>query len=147
MRWLRKAVWIATAVYWVGIFIATHLPPEKLGKVPRVPDKVAHFLIFFGLAAVLGTAMLLTFPARRMVPVWVLVISLAYGAVDEILQPLVRRQASVRDWVADGLGIVPAVVLLAIVQHVMLNRARTASHRNGSEPLCNSSSLPTTSRP
>jgi VanZ family protein len=145
MRWLRPAAWVATAVYWVAIFVATHLPPEKLAKVPRVPDKVAHFLIFFGLAAVLGTAMLSTFPTRRAVPLWVLVISLVYGAVDEVLQPLVRRQASVRDWFADGLGIVPAVLLLAVVQHILLNRARTA-RQDPSDPPCNSSSLPTTSQ-
>ena len=137
MRWLRRTAWITTAAYWAAIFVLTHLPPEKLAKMPRVWDKAAHFLVFFGLAAVLGTAMLLTWPARRTMPLWVLAISLAYGAVDEVLQPLVRREASVRDWLADAVGIVPAVLLVALAQRMLLR----------TEPVCNSSSLPTTSPP
>jgi VanZ family protein len=145
MALLRRTAWVLTAVYWVGIFTLTHLPPEKIAKAPKVWDKGAHFMAFFGLAAVLGAALLLTFPARRTMPLWVLAISMVYGAIDEVLQPLVRRDASVRDWVADLVGVVPAVLLLALVQHVLLRRS--ALRGNGFEVTCNSSSLPTTSRP
>ena len=137
MRWLRRTAWVTAAVYWVGIFVLTHLPPEKIARMPRVWDKAAHFLVFFGLAAVLGTAMLLTWPTRRTVPLWVLAISLVYGAVDEVLQPLMRREASVRDWLADAVGIIPGVLLIVLVQRMLFR----------TEPACNPSSLPTTSQP
>ena len=91
--WLRRACWVLTALSWVGIFVLTHLPPEEIARAPRIWDKLAHFLVYFGLAALLGAALMLTFPHRRSIPLWVLVIGLTYGAVDELLQPFVRREA------------------------------------------------------
>jgi VanZ family protein len=144
MTWLRRTAWVLTGVYWVGIFILTHLPPEQIAKAPRIWDKAAHFLSYFGLAAILGTALLLTFPFKRTVPMWVLCITLVYGAVDEVLQPLVRREASVRDWLADAVGILPAVLLIALVQSRLVRRSQS---QNGPDRVCNSPSLPTTSQP
>ncbi|MFC3033573.1 VanZ family protein [Pseudoalteromonas fenneropenaei] len=61
-------------------------------------DKVAHFLIFFGLAFVLHHAFRL--------PVWLHLLMLAgYGAGIEVLQSMVpHRQASLYDFYADCLG-------------------------------------------
>ena len=113
MAWLRRISWLLVAAYWAAIFVMTHLPPPVVRRmVPNVWDKLAHFLMYFLLAALLGAALVLTFPRRRGLPLWVLVIGFAYGAVDELLQPFVRREATLLDWVADALGVWAAVVLL-----------------------------------
>ena len=125
MVFLRRISWVLTAVYWVGIFTLTHLPPEQLARAPRVWDKLAHFLIYFGLALLLGTAMMLTFPQRRTIPLWVLAVGFSYGAVDEVLQPFVRRSADLHDWVADALGVWVAVLILWAIQKWLVPKLRS----------------------
>jgi VanZ family protein len=127
MVWLRRACWALTAAYWAGIFVMTHLPPPVVRRmVPNVWDKLAHFLIYFLLAALLGAALVLTFPRRRSIPLWVLVIGFAYGVVDELLQPFVRREASLLDWVADALGVWAGVLLLWGLQRFVIRAPREA---------------------
>jgi VanZ family protein len=128
MVWLRRICWTLTGAYWAGIFVLTHLPPTQLRKVvPDIWDKLAHFLAYFLLAAFLGAALMLTFPRRRAIPLWVLVIGWAYGVIDELLQPFIRREATLLDWVADALGVWAAVLLLWILQRwVVLPRLRAA---------------------
>jgi VanZ family protein len=140
MVWLRRAAWVLTAGYWVGIFTLTHLPPEQIARAPRVWDKLAHFVIYFLLAVLLGTALMLSFPRRRRIPVWVLGIGFVYGAVDELVQPFVRREATLLDWVADALGVWVAVLLLWALRKFVLRDLLRAL------PTCNTSSSPTTSQ-
>ena len=121
MAWLRRACWAATAVYWAGIFVMTHLPPPVVRQiVPNVWDKLAHFLIYFGLAGLLGASLVVTYPRRRSIPLWVLVIGFVYAAVDELLQPFVRRDAELLDWVADAAGVWAGVLLLWVLQRFVL---------------------------
>lgn len=121
MIWLRRTCWALTAMYWAGIFVMTHLPPPVVRRmVPDIWDKLAHFLIYFGLAAALGTALILTYPCRRSIPLWVLGVGIAYGAVDELLQPFVRRSATLSDWVADALGVSAGVLVLWAVQRFVI---------------------------
>lgn len=128
MTWLRRIFWALTAAYWAGIFLLTHMPPSSLRGAPRIWDKLAHFLAYFLLAAFLGAALMLTYPNRRAIPVWVLLIGFAYGVVDELLQPFVRREATLLDWVADALGVWAAVLLLWLLQRwVVIPRARAGA--------------------
>jgi VanZ family protein len=121
MAWLRLACWVLTAGYWAGLFVLTHLPPATLRRhTPAVWDKLAHFVGYFLLAALLGSALVLTFPRRRGIPLWVLLIGFAYGAIDELLQPFVRRDATLLDWVADALGVWTAVLLLWALQRFVV---------------------------
>ena len=125
MALLRWVCWALTAAYWAGIFVMTHLPPPVVRRiVPNVWDKLAHFVMYFLLAALLGAALVLTFPRRRGIPLWVLVIGFAYGAIDELLQPFIRRDASVLDWVADALGVWAAVLLLWALQRFVVPAPR-----------------------
>jgi VanZ family protein len=122
MVWLRRTAWGLTAAYWGVIFALTHMPPERLAGAPHIWDKLVHFLIYFLLAALLGSAMMLTFPQWRQIPLWVLVVGFAYGAIDELLQPFVRREATLLDWVADALGVWAAVLLLWVLQRRLIPR-------------------------
>jgi VanZ family protein len=125
MVWLRRTCWALTAAYWVGIFVMTHLPPPVVRRmVPDIWDKLAHFLIYFGLAAALGTTLILTYPRRRSIPLWVLGVGFVYGAIDELLQPFVRRDASVLDWVADALGVWAGVLVLWALQRFVVPAPR-----------------------
>lgn len=145
MTWLRRLAWAGTVLYWGGICVLTHLSPETIAKAPKIWDKAAHFMIFFGLGAVLATAMLLTWPDRRRVLLWVMLAAMLYSALDELTQPYFRRTASIYDWLADMAGVIPAVLIAGLVQHWLISRQRTTG---GAQELpCNSSSLPTTSPP
>jgi VanZ family protein len=106
-KWLssgRLWRWLLTA-YWLALFAATHVPKD----FPAIPrghwDKVAHFGAFAALAFLF--AMAWRWSAGMLIGVhlrfaWALIA--AYGALDELTQPLVGRDASWLDWLADGAG-------------------------------------------
>jgi VanZ family protein len=105
-----------TAIYWLGLFTVTHLPPTRMPRT-RVWDKLEHFVAYAILAGLLFVAI-----GRRRV--WlVLAICLVYGAFDELTQllPFVRRQCSLVDWIADALG---AIFALAACNLIATRRAR-----------------------
>jgi VanZ family protein len=116
MVWLRRISWFLTAAYWALLCTLTHLPPEEIAKAPQFWDKAEHGLAYFLLSVLLGASLMFTFPERRTIPLWVLTIGLVYGALDEIFQPLVRRDAELLDWVADACGVWSAVVILWLLQ-------------------------------
>ncbi len=135
MTWLRRIAWLLVAAYWAGIFVLTHMPPSTLRTyTPNVWDKLAHFLAYFLLAAILGGALMLTFPHRRGIPLWVLLIGFTYGAVDELLQPLIRREATLLDWAADALGVWAAVLLLWGLQRWVIFPRMTSATRSNPPP-------------
>jgi VanZ family protein len=125
MRWIRRIAWLLTGAYWAGIFTLTHLPPEKIVHAPQFWDKAEHFLAYFLLAALLGTALMFTFPQRRSLPLWVLLVGFTYAVVDELLQPFVHRDAEVLDWVADAIGVWAAVVILWVLQRLLIPRRKS----------------------
>jgi VanZ family protein len=112
MSVLRWTCWFLLSAYWGAIFVLTHLPPEDIVRAPHFWDKAEHFLAYFVLAGLFGTTLVVTFPLRRHLPLLVFATGLTYGIVDELLQPLVRRDAELLDWVADSLGVWAAVVIL-----------------------------------
>jgi VanZ family protein len=140
MVWIRWIAWVLAAGYWIALFVVTHLPPERVARAPHIWDKAEHFLAYFLLALLLGTALMLTFPRRRKIPVWVLLIGFVYGAVDEVVQPLVQRDAELADWIADALGVWTAVLILWLLRKFVLRDLLRAL------PTCNTSSSPTTSQ-
>ncbi len=130
MTWLRWIFWFLTAAYWGAIFTLTHLPPEQIAGAPHFWDKAEHFVAYFLLAALLGGALMLTFPRRRKIPLWVLLIGFVYGAVDELLQPFVHRDAEILDWVADATGVWAAVLILWVLQRTFVPRTAEPESMN-----------------
>ena len=125
---LRRPLLALLIATWIGAAVATHIPP---GSVPEtgVSDKSLHVLGYF----VLGSLLLVTLAgcgvgrARR---VALLLGALAvYGALDEITQPLVGRNASVYDWLADVSGAALAVVVCELVLALAARRRRAAGGR------------------
>lgn len=104
---LRIAGWISAiflAVYWVALFVATHVPRVPLPAMSN-GDKLAHL----GAYCVLGMLVAATLAIRGVS--WPKVVGLAiaicsiYGAFDEVSQLAVAgRTADVADWLADFAG-------------------------------------------
>jgi len=113
LKWLKRAFWLASGVYWLGLFILTHTPlPPPLVIVKS--DKTAHFWGHGLLAAAIFTSLRLA--GRRDPLLLALVIGLIYGAIDEWLQiPIRGRSCELIDWFADAAGVAVAVTICAII--------------------------------
>ena len=124
-RWLTRGVWLATAGYWLALFVLTHTPlPPPLVIVKS--DKTAHFWGHGLLAALVFASLRLA--GRRDPMLATLVIGLLYGAVDEWLQLLIPgRSCELIDWFADAAGVAAAVTLGAMVTHWRDRRAARSS--------------------
>jgi VanZ family protein len=115
-RRLPKIGIAVLAVYWVLLFIATHIP-----KVPGPQfswgDKIAHFCAYAGLAYLAAMALRLKHVAPRIVYPAVILCAAIYGAIDEWLQIYTGRDASLYDWLADMLGAATGLALFALTYH------------------------------
>ena len=119
MTFARRLVLLLTALYWVVLFTATHLPPSRL---PRTPggDKLHHFLGYFVLSFLLGATLLIVLRSRRRrIPLLVLFATAGYGNFDELTQIPVGRQAELGDWAADVCGAATAALVLLVLQRRM----------------------------
>ena len=123
---LRLGV-IALIVYWITIFVGTHLPvPPDMG--PKVGDKAKHFLAYFGLAFFLCYV-------SKPGPRWrrfggIALVTLCYAGFDEYTQRFVPpRQPDWMDFFADASGVTTAVLLYMLAQIVLqyLYKSRLAS--------------------
>jgi VanZ family protein len=98
-RWLT--LWpITLAIYWLAMFIGTHVPrvPPIHGVEPS--DKVLHFLAYLGLVVLMAAAW-----ATQLVLNWrhfgvLFIIAAVYGAIDELLQIPVGRSIGMPTWPA-----------------------------------------------
>lgn len=89
----------------LAAFTATHLPPPTKPFPPLVHDKWLHAIGFAGLGFFTLWRLATTKKAipARVLGLWCLAL-LAYGAFDEITQPLAGRSCEFSDWLADGTG-------------------------------------------
>ena len=125
MTYLRRILWALTLGYWVTLFVFTHLPPSKLPHV-NVSDKLEHFLAYGLLSFMGGVTLWVAFPNRRWVfrvPLLIVVGAAAYGAFDELTQPLTHRTCDIHDWYADCTGALGAAVVLVAFQRYVRHRA------------------------
>lgn len=117
-RILLTGLWAATIVFWITIFVLTHLPAEQLPKV-KVTDRWAHFIAYAVLSALLYLTSWVGRPDRRYPALKILAIAAIYGALDELLQPYVRRTADVHDWLFDIAGAAAALLPLVLVRRLL----------------------------
>jgi VanZ family protein len=99
-------LWQAALVcYWLALFIVTHIPIERLALHRGSADKFAHVGAFAVLSMLLACTWRLStgrLHLRQLVWVWLIVV--LYGAIEETTQPMVNRVASSFDWLADAVG-------------------------------------------
>jgi VanZ family protein len=110
---------VLAAVYFLALFIGTHLPPGEIGP-PGFPDKLAH-LGGYAILAVLVLAVweLSTerLQARHFFAVWLA--GTVYGAIDEWTQIPVGRTCDMNDWGADVLGVVIGIVAYQLLRPLL----------------------------
>ena len=119
MRRYSRLLWFLTIIYWCGIFYLTHLPGPKLPLVP-LQDKTQHFLAYGALGGLLYLSLWSISPTRRDLVFWVLVIGMAYGAIDEWTQalPIFHRYCEFADWCADCAGLSTAAVGMTVIRRL-----------------------------
>ncbi len=124
-RWAPLALRTLWLLYFTALFLATHMPVPA-GLPPTVSDKALHVMAFMPLAWLSCAAWETT--ARRVD--WRVVLALVlYGAVDELLQWPVGRNADVWDWVADTVGVAIGVGLYLLTRGAL---QRWTGHRGES---------------
>lgn len=114
----RALVWTITAGYWVVLVVLTHVPPTRVPATP-VSDKLLHFVAYFILTLLLILSLRearLRFASAVLIAS---ILALAYGVADELVQKLVGRHCSLRDWLADAAGVAAAALLAVLIRAVI----------------------------
>ncbi|HRQ57852.1 MAG TPA: VanZ family protein [Azoarcus taiwanensis] len=102
---------LAFAAALLSSFALALLPSPDLPAEVEHADKIAHFIAYFGLAA-LG---LFVWPRHAF---RVCVLLLAHGALVELAQSLTDyRQGDIWDWLADAAGVAAALVVHQLLRH------------------------------
>ncbi len=102
------------AVYWVALFVATHLPGSALPNLGS--DKAYHLIAFFGLSVLLSWVIAQKIASATTRALTVLAISIAYGIFDEWSQQfVVNRSPDVTDALADACGSALGVIVFGLV--------------------------------
>lgn len=112
---LIRITTIVLGVYWLALFVATHLPSQSLPTMGS--DKFYHVAAFGGLGFLLSwaTSLLVRNPAKQLV--LVLLIAALYASFDEWSQQfVVGRQPDVADFVADVCGAALGLVCFMVVR-------------------------------
>jgi VanZ family protein len=126
---LVVALAVTTGVYWLAMFIGTHLPirttpigdPYSLDKL----EHVAAFAVLTGLACGVGTAWGIVATARYL---GAIILIACYGVFDEATQALVAyRQPSLMDWLADLSGAALGTTAFAMVAYFIAAHRRRAA--------------------
>jgi hypothetical protein len=119
MKLLRrhKLILLALGIYWPGIFWLTHIPVPRIAGQSGMSDKTMHVMAYLVLTFLVWFA---TSPYEKVrwnkPKCWLVVLAvLLYGIIDEYLQARVGRSGDVRDFVANGFGMVLGMVLLSIL--------------------------------
>jgi len=96
---------VALVVYWVFLFIGTHLPADRIFIPLHLSDKVLHVIAFAGLSFLIAWAVP-TNDAKLYRNTFVAaLIAVVYAALDELLQIPVGRTADWLDFAADCVGV------------------------------------------
>jgi VanZ family protein len=121
-------IWqVALGVYWLALFVATHIPSDLAALPGTSTDKFVHVTAFALLAFLLATAWHLTvgqLGLRHMALAWIVLV--LYGAMDEWTQSFVGRTASVYDLLGDALGALIGLALFIALRRLFSQRLQRA---------------------
>lgn len=93
----------ALVLYWLLCVTATHVPVPHGAESLMLADKLAHCVMYCGLALLFGL--------RFNPGILAALILATYGVADELTQPYFGRSAELLDWVADLTGIITGLLL------------------------------------
>lgn len=109
----RTAITIGLVVYWVALFAATHIPRIPAALQMPGSDKWQHFAAYGGLAFLLSIRQFGGKPLSWKTAAQILGILIVYGALDELSQIPVGRDAEWYDWLADIIGASGGIAVFA----------------------------------
>lgn len=104
-------------LYWIILFTATHIPLKK-GTIPQGTDVPLHFIAYAGLAFLLTWWLSLKWDRLTLKRLILILVGVSlFGALDELLQgiPVLQREPSIKDWIADTTGALLGMTLFLIV--------------------------------
>ena len=119
---LRIVFIVGFILYSVSLVVATHLP--RIPTIARWPgvDKWLHFSAY-GCQTVLAMGVLYFTKGLVLKNVALLAVVLtAFGAADELTQPMFYRQAELFDWLADCAGVVCGVCTVWLFASIRKNQ-------------------------
>jgi VanZ family protein len=111
----QKITLILLIIYWSVLFVLAHIPIPQLVCKAGVSDKGLHFLAYLILTFLLWFAIRPNEKVnwRKSVAWYVILIAGGYGAVDEVIQPLVGRTCDAMDITANMAGILTGLLLFS----------------------------------
>lgn len=115
---------IALGLFWLALFIATHVPPASKSVVPENGrDKIAHYLGYAILATLVATTWQLAggqLNRRHLTLAWLVIV--VYGALDELTQIPVGRDCDIWDWTADAIGTATGLLLFVTLRRTLAKK-------------------------
>ena len=113
---LTRASSVMLTVYWLALFVGTHVPKQWSPDFVRT-DKAVHMTAYAGLSFLLAWFVSLRRPLRIQTFALLFAVVAGYGALDELTQLLIPgRYGEVRDWAADLLGGVIGLIGFRLLQ-------------------------------
>lgn len=126
-RWLV----LTLAIYWIALFVGTHVPLGEVDALPQHSDKAMHFAGYAGLAFLFGLCLAATGPMSWRQYCLAFGVTAAYGVLDELLQiPLHSRTADLYDLFADWIGALVGLAAVFVLRSMLvwyLTRDRRAA--------------------
>ncbi len=124
LKGIMRTASIVLSVYWLLIFVGTHLPKNALPNVSW-SDKLYHFGAFAGLSFLLCWAIPSSRFSLRTILAAALVMAIGYAAVDEWTQQFVAgRTCDIYDFFADAFGAVLGVCSYCIARRLVSTNLR-----------------------
>jgi VanZ family protein len=122
-RKIRSALTGVLALYWVILFVATHLARLPAAVESAASDKWYHFGGYAVLTLLLSARIVLSRSLTWKSAIATLCAIGLYGVVDEISQIPVGRDAEIADWCADIAGAAVGLCAIAVLLAVMARRS------------------------
>lgn len=118
---LRIAI-VALVLYWILLFIGTHIPPSQLKIQLHESDKLVHCLAFAGLTFLMCWAVPTKRTSLHQNTLIAGAIAIVYAAIDELLQIPVGRTADWKDFYADCIGVCIGMACYTFARTVILKK-------------------------
>lgn len=127
----RRLILSIFILMWVGAFVATHVPARCIPRaIAGLGDIVLHGVGFLGLSSwfILTGAAFGIKPLRRIL--LVLLVMMAYGAIDEYTQQFFGRCTELKDWLTDTTATIIAIILWETIFYLSHIITRTKISHN-----------------
>jgi len=111
----KSFVYASLVIYWIILLSATSIPADSV-PATGVSDKIEHFLAYFILTILLAGTLCFQNKFTNLKKHYLsgtLVISIVYGAIDELHQLLVPgRSCELLDWLSDVGGVMLGIIFV-----------------------------------